>query len=258
MDKTVQVRGVTIGAGRPKIIVPIVARTRAAVVAKGAELARLGAACEVVEWRADFYEGAPDIAETLEILAALRGALGEVPLLFTCRTAAEGGEKAVSPAAYTALNRAVAQSGNADLIDVEMLTGDEVALENLETIHAAGVRVIGSSHDFSATPPAAEIVARLRKMQQMGADILKIALMPQSRADVLALLCATLEMSEKYAEVPIVTMSMSAMGAVSRVAGGVFGSAMTFGAAGQGSAPGQLPAAELLRLLQALHGQAGR
>ncbi len=45
-----------------------------------------------------------------------------------------------------------------------------------------------------------EMVLRLRKMQALGADIPKIAVMPQSKHDVLTLLTATLEMQQHYAE----------------------------------------------------------
>ena len=48
------------------------------------------------------------------------------------------------------------------------------------------------------------------------------------------------------------TMSMGALGAVSRVSGSLTGSAVTFGTAGHASAPGQLPAAELREMLELL------
>lgn len=93
-----------------------------------------------------------------------------------------------------------------------------------------------SNHDFHKTPAAEEIVQRLRKMQELGADIPKIALMPQNKADVLTLLSATLEMQERYADRPIITMSMAKTGVISRLSGEVFGSAATFGAVKKASA----------------------
>ena len=51
-------------------------------------------------------------------------------------------------------------------------------------------------------------------MQTLGADIPKIALMPTYKKDVLTLLEATLEMSEQYADRPIITMSMAGTGVV--------------------------------------------
>ncbi|MET1176254.1 type I 3-dehydroquinate dehydratase, partial [Paenibacillus amylolyticus] len=85
--------------------------------------------------------------------------------------------------------------------------------------------------------------------QELGGDLPKIAVMPETTADVLRLLEATCTMNEKYADRPIITMSMAGKGIISRLAGEVFGSAMTFGAAKKASAPGQIAAGELKEIL---------
>lgn len=64
-------------------------------------------------------------------------------------------------------------------------------------------------------------------MQELGADLPKIAVMPQNEKDVLVLLEATNEMFKIYADRPIITMSMSGMGVISRLCGEIFGSALT-------------------------------
>lgn len=83
--------------------------------------------------------------------------------------------------------------------------------------------------------------------------MLKIAVMPTNAADVLTLLDASNTMKEQYANRPIITMSMSGKGVISRLAGEVFGSALTFGAAKKASAPGQVSVAELRNILSLLH-----
>ena len=110
----------------------------------------------------------------------------------------------------------------------------------VQDAHTAGVKVVCSSHDFHKTPPKAEMVSRMVAMQQAGADLPKLAVMPQSRADVLELLAATAEMTDHHPETPVITMSMGALGAVSRLCGEAFGSAMTFANPGTASAPGQV------------------
>lgn len=247
----VKIRNLEIGTGAPKVIVPIVGKTREEILAKGKELASIP--LHVVEWRVDFYEDVFQIPQVLETLKGLRAALGEPPILFTFRTLKEGGEKEISMEDYTALNKAVAQSGDADAIDVEIFSGDQVVLENIANIHAAGKVVVGSNHDFHKTPSQADLIYRLRKMQDMGADIPKIAVMPQNKADVLTLLAATEEMYRCYADRPIITMSMSATGVISRLCGEVFGSSMTFGAVGQVSAPGQIPVEQLNAATEIIH-----
>jgi len=179
--------------------------------------------------------------------------IADKPLLFTFRSAKEGGEQALSVENYIALNRAAVDSGLVDMIDLELFTGDELVKATVEHAHAKNVFVIMSNHDFHKTPAAEEIVQRLRKMQELGADIPKIALMPQSKADVLTLLSATLEMQERYADRPIITMSMAKTGVISRLSGEVFGSAATFGAVKKASAPGQISVTDLRTVLTILH-----
>lgn len=249
--KAITIKGLNIGGGSPKIIVPIVEKTQNDIIKKANSFK--GMKVDVVEWRIDFYEDVFNVSCVLDTLNELRNALLDIPLLFTFRTKKEGGEKEISMEKYTTLNKEVADSGNVDLIDVEIFSGDDVVKENISNIHKAGVLVVGSNHDFFKTPEKEEIVSRLRKMQDMGADISKIAVMPNSAEDVITLLDATNEMYTKYADRPLITMSMGPTGIISRLAGEVFGSAMTFGAVGQVSAPGQIPVEELADTLNILH-----
>ena len=136
---------------------------------------------------------------------------------------------------------------------MEVFTGGGAAGDVFEAAHSAGLKVIASNHDFNTTPPREEIVSRLVKMQEMGADIAKIAVMPQSRRDVITLLSATEEMTSEHARIPVITMSMGKTGVISRICGETFGSAVTFGSAGRSSAPGQLDAEELEKVLSILH-----
>lgn len=248
--KTVKLRGVELGAGIPKIAVPIVAKTTEGILDKARELKYCR--FDVAEWRADYYEDAPDADRTLSTLRRLRAALGETPILFAFRTNREGGAREITPEACAALNIAVARSGDADAVDVELLSGGDAARASLDAIHASGAAVVGSNHDFDRTPDKAELLRRLCAMQDMGADILKIAVMPRSPADVVTLLDATQEMYARCADRPIVTMSMG-KGVVSRLCGEYFGSALTFGAVGELSAPGQIPADRLAEMLAILH-----
>ena len=208
---------------------------------------------DVAEWRVDWYDDVFDTEEVLTTAKQLNEALGEIPVLFTFRTSKEGGEKEISPEQYAQLNKAVAESGYVDLVDVEVFTGDEIVTSIISHAHANGVKVIASNHDFAKTPEKDEIVRRLRKMQTLGADIPKIALMPTCKKDVLTLLEATLEMSEQYADRPIITMSMAGTGVVSRLTGETFDSALTFGAASKASAPGQIGVQELKQVLDIIH-----
>lgn len=245
------VRNVKIGEGSPKICVPIVAEDEASMEKMAESIC--GLPMDLVEWRVDWFQQVMCREKVLAAAGKLREILGEIPILFTFRTAKEGGEKEIAPEDYEALNLAVAESGYVDLIDVEAFTGDETVRRIIDGAHACGVKVVASNHDFAKTPPKEELVCRLCRMQEMGADIPKIAVMPRCRRDVLTLLEATLEMNEQHADTPIITMSMASDGVISRLAGEVFGSALTFGAAGRASAPGQIGVKDLKQVLEIIH-----
>ncbi|MEE1303618.1 MAG: type I 3-dehydroquinate dehydratase [Agathobacter sp.] len=247
----VKVRNISIGEGIPKICVPVVGITREEIITEAKSFSSIPV--DLVEWRVDWFEQVFDLEKVLGLLKELREVLGELPLLMTFRTSKEGGEKSISASDYARLNIEAAKSGYVDLIDVEIFTGDEIVKEIIDAVHSYGVKVIASNHDFDKTPDKDDIVGRLCKMQELGADIPKIAVMPQSAKDVLTLLSATDEMVTKYADRPIITMSMAGTGLISRLCGEVFGSALTFGAAKKASAPGQMEVNDLSTVLQLLH-----
>ncbi len=248
---TIKVRDIEIGAGAPKIIVPIVGVTKEDILNEAKTFDSIPV--DVVEWRVDWFEHVFEFDKVEDVLKELRTVLGNIPLLLTFRTKKEGGEKAIDTKDYKDLNLRAAKTGYVDFIDVEIFTGDDVVKEIIDGAHAVGVRVIASNHDFFKTPAKSDIIYRLRKMQDMGADIPKIAVMPQSRRDVLTLLSATEEMVTDYADRPIITMSMAGTGVISRLCGEVFGSSMTFGAAKKASAPGQMGVNDLNTVLDLLH-----
>ena len=248
---TVKIRDIEIGTGAPKIIVPIVGVTKEDIIEEAKTFDSIP--IDVVEWRVDWFEGVFDFAKVEDVLKNLREVLGNIPLLMTFRTSKEGGEKAIEPEAYAELNIKAAQTGYVDLVDVEIFTGDDIVKKIIDGAHAAGVKVIASNHDFFKTPAKADIIYRLRKMQDMNADIPKIAVMPQNKKDVLTLLAATEEMTTNYADRPIITMSMAGTGVISRRGGEVFGSSMTFGAAKKASAPGHMGLNDLNTVLGLLH-----
>ena len=248
----VKIRNIVIGEGMPKICVPIVGTTKEAILEEARAITKLPA--DVVEWRIDWFEGVFDWAQMEDVLKALRETLGEMPILMTFRTSKEGGEKAIDDETYAEINIKAAKTGLVDLVDVEIFTGDEVVEKIIDGAHEAGVKVVASNHDFDKTPDKDDIVGRLCKMQELGADIPKIAVMPQSKKDVLTLLTATEEMATEHADRPIITMSMAGNGVVSRLAGETFGSALTFGAAAKASAPGQMEVNDLKKVLELIHG----
>lgn len=251
MQNIIEIRDIRLGEGIPKICVPLVAKTKDEFLNSAEALEKIK--LDLVEVRIDHFEGVENIQEVKSLLKNLRNILKNIPILFTFRSLKEGGEKEVSVEYYKTLNIEIAKTGFVDLVDTELFTGDEVVKEIVDEVHKEGVKIVMSNHDFNKTPEREEIVRRLCRMQELNADLPKIAVMPKSAGDVLKLLCATNDMVTKYAETPIITMSMGGLGVISRIAGETFGSALTFGAAGKASAPGQVDVDSLVSVLDILH-----
>lgn len=248
---TIKVRNLILGEGMPKICVPIVGITKKEILSEAKLFNKYP--IDMVEWRADWFEDVFNTEKVIDILFELRNIFQETPILFTFRSKNEGGEKFISLTDYANLNIAVARSDFVDLIDLEIFNGYDFIVSLISTIHNNDVKIIGSYHDFEKTPSQKEIISRLCKIQDLGIDIAKIAVMPTSYKDVLTLLEATLEMNEKYVKVPIITMSMSNLGTLSRLSGEYFGSAVTFAAIKKSSAPGQLEVEDLIKVLKIVH-----
>ena len=241
--ETVTVGGMDFTRGRPKICVPLAFERDWSEPLKQVK----AAPCDLVEWRADAFADYADAGRTLDVLRALRQALGDVPLIYTLRTKREGGEAAVAPEEYRMLLEAAALSGCCNFVDVEACWPETQGL--IAATRGGGVGVIVSKHDFERTPEPDEITNMLETLRLCCGDICKLALMPRSRADVLALMAASVRFHEEHPDALLIAISMGALGSISRVEAGFFGSAVTFASAGRASAPGQPDAAALREIL---------
>ena len=238
--KPIKIRGSVINkSGQPLICVPLVARHQDALLA--ALNSVLPKQPDIIEWRVDFFEAIHHIEQVVATAQALRKAAGLIPIIFTRRAMHEGGEAILVDEAHVlSMYEAVIASGAVDIIDYELSqpSAHRARLRAATRQHA--VLMMLSYHHFTATPTLAALVAKMAEAAAEAADIAKVAVMPQRPADVLVLLEATMLASTQL-EIPIVTMSMGSLGAITRLSGWMFGSAMTFAAGTSQSAPGQMP-----------------
>lgn len=251
ITKSCKIKNCEIGSGRPKICVPIVGKTREDIVSQAKKIAEVGKnKIDIVEFRGDFFKELGDEKKLKSLMVTLKDMLQEFVLLFTIRSASEGGEMlGFTTPSLEEINEFVIKEQLADMVDVELFSGEDIVKNTVALAKEHNVKIIMSNHDFHTTPSKEEIARRLILMQTLGADIAKIAVMPENREMVLDLLTATLEVSNKVA-IPVVTMSMGSLGAISRVTGQIFGSAITFASLEKASAPGQIPVDDLQNLLQ--------
>lgn len=238
---------------RPKICIPVTARTRDGILEKAQEIRRLPV--EMAEWRVDFFAGYE--REIASIVEELKAALGEKELIVTLRTKYEGGEPNGSRFGYFELIEQVLVQGKADYVDAE-IDRDPERIQALRQHYADSlVRIIGSYHDFEKTPSREEILQKLVKVQKYGCDIGKFACMPREESDVDILLMATAEYRDTEPRYPLITMSMGALGERSRLYGGLYGSEVSFGCAGAASAPGQIPYEQMLDVFDKIYAKPG-
>ena len=249
--RPIAIRGKPIAQGKlPLICTPLVGRTQQALLAELDVI--LPKRPDVLEWRVDFFEAIADTSAVLSAAAAIKSIAGGVPLLFTRRSTLEGGERIpLAEDGALALYEAVCQLGHIDLIDYEMANDAAHVARVRACATANGVTLVLSFHDFAGTPDANALVHKFLQAAQLGADVAKVAVMPRNMDDVLTLLTATRTASTQT-HIPLIAMSMGPMGAISRVAGWMFGSTLTFAVGASGSAPGQIPLEDLRLTLEVL------
>ena len=240
------VGNVVFGKGRPKIIVAIVGKTEKEILEAAEDIKNLD--CDLVEWRIDFFNEVKVNEKVANISKKVRDAIAR-PLLVTFRTKKEGGVLELEDSKYFEIYHNLINHGEVDLLDVELFMNSVDVNKLIEAAHEKDIKIVMCNHDFDATPACEEIVQRLVSMEEKGADICKIAVMPNESKDVLTLLEAT-RLASKKVNKPLITMSMGSLGMISRIAGEAFGSAATFGSAKEASAPGQVPVSELRKILE--------
>ena len=252
--KTINVKGLIIGEGRPRIVSPIIGKDDDDIVKRAMELAS-NPYVEILEWRSDKYNNSNDYEKIAIISKKLNEISKMKPLIFSFRTTCEGGDKNISTDEYVKLMEFVAQSTNFDIIDVDLLnkTGSERCIE---IAHNTDKVVFGSYHDIYITPTKEDMVKKMTIMHELGADLVKMVVKANSPEDTLTLLSATSEMN-KRSKCPFATMAMSNLGLITRICGEVFGSSLTYGFVKKSSARGQIPVEKLNSVLNIIHKSVG-
>jgi 3-dehydroquinate dehydratase-1 len=234
----------------PAVCAPLVARAAADVIAECAMVAAKKP--DVIEWRVDFFEAIGDVRAVVETALQLRATAAGIPILFTRRNAREGGEAiALIEQQVVDVYRGVCANGAVDMVDFEMDNDATHVAAVRDYARAMKMPLVLSFHDFKGTPMVDDIVARFERAQALGADVAKVAVMPQSNEDVFALLAATSRASRELT-IPVVSMAMGQIGVVTRANGWLFGSAMTFAVGASSSAPGQMPIEDVRSVIDAL------
>jgi 3-dehydroquinate dehydratase/shikimate dehydrogenase len=173
--------------------------------------------------------------------ADVEGALGgrRLPAVVTCRPVWEGGQfDGPEHDRCRMLARALALG--AEHVDVEWRALRGAHAQAFEALLARDPRrVLLSAHDFAGVP--ADLVDQVRDMRSAGAGSIKVAVMAARLSDTLCL-------RDIARDGTAVVVGMGEAGVPSRLLATRYGSTWTY--AGNGVAPGQLPAERMVRELR--------
>lgn len=233
--------GPHLGGVAPLCCVPLMAADAEELLWQAEAIAQHDLAPDLVEWRADALPQAL-LSEIPHLLPQVHAALGGLPLLFTNRLRTEGGMDAWDEAARQASLQMASQSGAVRMIDLEAAMPAPERDRLLAVAHAAGVGVIISAHDFAATPDSMTLSLMFRKLLATDGDAVKYAVTAVKPHDALRLLRVT-EQAAATAPVPLISLAMGSLGSITRLAGPLYGSSLSYATIAATSAPGQLPLA---------------
>jgi 3-dehydroquinate dehydratase I len=217
---------------------PLMAKTGDALIAEICQA--VAAEADVLEWRVDALESLAARAELLSLAARVREAAGALPLILTLRAPYEGGcTEGLSDAMRADLLLALLPYAKPEFIDLELAMSSPDFLRVRSACRAVGIQLIVSSHDFAETPTADALRSIFARARDAGGDVAKLATYPKDFSAVLRLMSVTREAATQLG-IPVVGIAMGELGVVSRVFATECGSALTFIAGSEASAPGQV------------------
>ena len=238
---------------RCAICVPIVGPTIKDIFSQVQEAAQ--AKVDLIELRPDMWMKGSSISEEeyiptiVNLVEEVHSKYEKMPMLFAWRSLAEGGETSLSNENYGNLLQAIVDQNVVDAVDVELFAYTDTIGQIIKEAHHQGLQTVISYHNFLSTPKVKRLHIYAERMISAGAAVIKFALMPKTNEDVLSVLQFTKELTERYPQLPRITMSMGKLGQMTRTCGHVFGNCLTFGTLGQASAPGQVEVAVLKQLV---------
>ena len=245
----ISLKGLPIGAGIPKICVPITGTDVNQVIGQAGEI--VSSSADLAEWRLDYFNGLEETAGLIATTNRLTEILGDLPLIITLRDRTQGGKRQISDSDYQQLYTAILRNTNVAAIDLEWQRDATLLGQLIDLAHGQQVRTIISCHNYDQAPTEAEMVDQLTQMSLLCGNLLELAITPTNANDVLGLMNAAHDASQRV-EQPIIATAMGPLGTVTRVAGQTFNSALTFATIRSETAPGQLSVDQTRTILDVL------
>lgn len=204
------------------------------------------ASCDLIEWRVDFFISKFKTIPSLNELKVIAKSTNK-PMIFTWRTFEEGGQAPFKLEMYLELYRRAVAS-NFQVLDIEYRHFN--LLRTFISEVEGEIPIICSWHDFNHVSKS--LLSQGIKMSQTGAEIIKVAVMPQTSSEVDLFLKETKKLNNRISQ-PLISVAMGSKAQNTRLIGYKFGSSLTFGSLKDPSAPGQYNVEILRRQLNELN-----
>ena len=197
---------------------------------------------DIIEHRMDFMD---QITGLGEIYSAT-----ETPIIATCRPKEMGGNFAGSEQQrITYLLEAI--DNGASFVDIEYEVEHNSLKRISDAVSQRNSKLILSKHYTSITPELPDLIDLIGKMEDRGADIIKLVVTPESLSDCRRILQVY---SWEGSKIPLIAFAMGNIGRFTRVSALFLGAPFMYVAqdSGKEAALGQIPLSEMRTILRML------
>lgn len=244
--KICQVKDLEIGTGIVRTCVPITATDSKQIIKELTDLQNIE--CDLIELRLDYLA---DLEEIPDLFVAIENNNYSKPIILTLRSTQQGGKFEFKEEIVKNIYELGVKKGLFAIYDLELIWGKQFLSTLIAMIQSRGQKVLISDHNFTGIYDQEAVYSRLTAMDDLGGDILKVAMMPKERKDIGGFIDAVVNVQENF-DKPLVLIAMGQLGMFSRVMAQQLNSAISFGTVRNQSAPGQLALEDLNTILRIL------
>ncbi|MDD7732500.1 MAG: type I 3-dehydroquinate dehydratase [Firmicutes bacterium] len=237
-----------------KLVVCLSARDRGDAVARLDLLE--GLTYDFLEFRADAWDRAWTGEGLLTAVRAIKKRIGPHPLILTLRTAREGGEdpgmdeKKKAIILWDLLEVCPEEGPGPDLVDLEWSMGREEVKDLGDLVRTKRMGLILSAHRFDGPYSAREAEGLYLEMVEAGAGYQKLAFRVDRPEDLAGPTQGLARAMARRPDIRPILVGMGEAGRASRLPGPTNPSLWTFASLGKKTAPGQMEAEAVSRLLE--------
>jgi 3-dehydroquinate dehydratase-1 len=202
--------------------------------------------CDFIEWRRDYFMKGQRLNpnDECDILFELKNKLGNQGLIYTYRSAVEGGAFSTENSIRKDSMILAIESNAVDYIDLELDSDENILCDIMHALKKSRTGLILSHHNFELTPSEKVIMDIYSRMEKTGADVFKLAVFPHSEEDLREFLGASLKFNQ-ITRKPMIAIGMGNCGAMTRIVPELCGGSLTYVLGKEKIAPGQLTLEEI-------------